>query len=79
MQKAINMGTKEETNIEIKMPLVALKKSDIVQKSIALSVPLQHTWSCYQSEELACGVCDSCRLRLRGFKNAGEVDPIDYA
>ena len=78
MQKAINMGTKEETNIEIKMPLVALKKSDIVQKSIELSVPLQHTWSCYQSEELACGVCDSCRLRLRGFKNAGVVDPIQY-
>jgi len=79
MQKAINMGTKDETDIEIKMPLVALKKSDIVQKSLALGVPLQDTWSCYQSEELACGVCDSCRLRLRGFKNAGEVDPVDYA
>ncbi|TET91007.1 MAG: 7-cyano-7-deazaguanine synthase QueC [Sulfurovum sp.] len=79
MQKAINMGTKEETNLEIKMPLVSLKKSDIVQKSLELSVPLQDTWSCYQSEGKACGVCDSCRLRLRGFKNAGEVDPIDYA
>ena len=78
MQKAINMGTKEETRLEIKMPLVSLKKSEIVQKSMELHVPLQNTWSCYQSEILACGVCDSCRLRLRGFKHAGEVDPIDY-
>ncbi len=78
MQKAINMGTKEETSLEIKMPLVSLKKSDIVQKSLELSVPLQHTWSCYQSEDKACGVCDSCRLRLRGFKNARKVDPIEY-
>ena len=78
MQKAINMGTKEETSLEIKMPLVSLKKSDIVQKSLELCVPLQNTWSCYQSEELACGVCDSCRLRLRGFKQAGVKDPIKY-
>ncbi len=79
MQKAINMGTKEETRLEIKMPLVSLQKSDIVKRSLELSVPLEHTWSCYKSEEFACGVCDSCRLRLRGFKNAGEVDPIAYA
>ncbi len=78
MQKAINMGTKEETNLEIKMPLVALKKSEIVQKSLDLSVPLEDTWSCYQAEELACGVCDSCRLRLRGFEQAGVKDPIAY-
>jgi len=61
------------------MPLVALKKSDIVQKSLELSVPLEHTWSCYQSEETACGICDSCRLRLRGFEQAGVKDPIPYA
>jgi len=79
MQKAINMGTKEETKLEIKMPLVSLQKSDIVKRSLELSVPLEHTWSCYQAQELACGICDSCRLRLRGFKNAGEVDPIAYA
>jgi len=78
MQKAINMGTKEETNIEIKMPLVALKKSEIVQKSLDLGVPLEDTWSCYQAGELACGVCDSCRLRLRGFEQAGLKDPIAY-
>ena len=78
MQKAINLGTKDETEIEIKMPLVSLKKSEIVQKALALGVPLHYTWSCYQSEDKACGVCDSCRLRLNGFKEAGEVDPIPY-
>lgn len=79
MQNAINLGTKEETNIEIKMPLVDLKKSQIVQKSLKLGVPLEHTWSCYQSESLACGVCDSCRLRLKGFTEAEETDPLHYA
>ena len=78
MQHAINLGTKEETNLEIKMPLVALKKSQIVQKSLALDVPLKDTWSCYKAEKKACGVCDSCRLRLKGFKEAGSVDPIPY-
>ena len=78
MQNAINLGTKDETNLEIKMPLVALKKSEIVQKSLELSVPLESTWSCYKSEEKACGVCDSCRLRLKGFKEAGSIDPISY-
>jgi len=78
MQEAINLGTKEETHLEIKMPLVALKKSQIVQKSLELGVPLEHTWSCYQSEEKACGVCDSCRLRLKGFEEAGSKDPIVY-
>lgn len=78
MQDAINLGTKEETKLEIKMPLVTLKKSQIVQKSLELHVPLKDTWSCYKSEVLACGVCDSCRLRLKGFKEAGLVDPISY-
>ena len=79
MQRAINLGTKEETNLEIKMPLVTLKKSEIVKKSLELGVPLEYTWSCYKSEELACGECDSCRLRLKGFAEAGSADPIDYA
>ncbi|RRS29842.1 MAG: 7-cyano-7-deazaguanine synthase [Epsilonproteobacteria bacterium (ex Lamellibrachia satsuma)] len=78
MQKAINLGTKDETNIEIKMPLVTLKKSEIVQKALDLGVPLEDTWSCYQAEEKACGICDSCRLRLKGFKEAGRVDLIPY-
>ena len=78
MEQSINLGTKEETKLSIKMPLVHLKKSEIVAKSIELGVPLKDTWSCYQNEEQACGVCDSCRLRLNGFKLAGEVDPIGY-
>ena len=79
MQTAINLGTKEETSLEIRMPLVALSKRDIVSKSMALGVPLSDTWSCYSAEEQACGVCDSCRLRLKGFAEAGRVDPIVYA
>jgi len=79
MQKAINLGTRDETNLEIRMPLVSLKKSQIVQKALDLNVPLKDTWSCYKSEEVACGVCDSCRLRLKGFREAGSVDPIPYA
>jgi len=78
MQKAINMGTKDETRLEIKMPLVTMKKSEIVKSALASGVPLESTWSCYKSEEKACGLCDSCRLRLRGFEQAGEKDPIVY-
>ena len=78
MQDSINLGTKDETNIEIKMPLVHLQKSQIVQESLKLDVPLHLTWSCYKNEDKACGVCDSCRLRLNGFNLAGEKDPIEY-
>jgi 7-cyano-7-deazaguanine synthase len=78
MQEAINLGTREETEIEIRMPLVDLKKREIVSKALALGVPLEETWSCYQDETVACGVCDSCRLRLKGFEEAGAVDPIPY-
>ena len=79
MESAINLGTKDETKIKIEMPLVKMKKSEIVTKSIELNVPLEATWSCYKSEDRACGVCDSCRLRLRGFEQAGVEDPILYA
>jgi 7-cyano-7-deazaguanine synthase len=79
MQNAINLGTKDETSIEIKMPLVHLKKSEIVQEAIKLDVALDLTWSCYKNENAACGVCDSCRLRLNGFLKAGVKDPIKYA
>jgi 7-cyano-7-deazaguanine synthase len=78
MEKAINLGTKDETNIKIRMPLVHLKKEEIVKRALALGVPLEKTWSCYQSEDIACGVCDSCRLRLKGFKLAGVLDLIKY-
>ena len=78
MQKAINSGTKPETHILIKTPLIHLKKEDIVKKAVEVGVPLELTWSCYQEEEKACGVCDSCRLRLKGFEKAGVKDPIVY-
>ena len=78
MQKAINAGTKPETNIKIKTPLIHLKKEDIVKKALEVGVPLELTWSCYKNEDEACGVCDSCRLRLKGFEKAGIKDPIKY-
>ena len=78
MQNAINLGTKDATNITIHMPLVHLLKSEIVKKSLELASPLELTWSCYKNEKEACGVCDSCRLRLNGFLKAGETDPIVY-
>ncbi|CAA6809105.1 MAG: Queuosine Biosynthesis QueC ATPase [uncultured Sulfurovum sp.] len=78
MEQSINLGTKDETKLSIKMPLVHMKKSEIVAKSIDLGISLVDTWSCYQSEDKACGLCDSCRLRLNGFKVAGLVDPIEY-
>ncbi|MCF6339699.1 MAG: 7-cyano-7-deazaguanine synthase QueC [Sulfurimonas sp.] len=78
MQESINLGTKDSTNIEIHMPLVKLQKSQIIQKALELEIPLSLTWSCYKNEKKACGVCDSCRLRLNGFKLAGAKDPINY-
>ena len=78
MQKAINLGTKDETKITIQTPLIHLKKEDIVSLGLKLDVPLELTWSCYQSEDEACGVCDSCRLRLKGFAKAGVKDTISY-
>ena len=78
MKKAINQGTKEDTHIDILTPLVHLSKAQIVQEAMKLNVPLELTWSCYKEEEEACGVCDSCRLRLNGFEQAGKKDPIKY-
>lgn len=78
MQSAMNQGTKKETNLKIKTPLVHMSKEEIVKKSLELDVALQHTWSCYKNEHKACGVCDSCRLRLNGFKLANIMDPIEY-
>ncbi|MEP7211620.1 MAG: 7-cyano-7-deazaguanine synthase QueC [Acidobacteriota bacterium] len=77
-QAAINAGTKPDTNIEIRTPIIDLSKAEIVKKGIELDAPLHLSWSCYRSEVLACGTCDSCALRLRGFERAGTVDPIKY-
>jgi 7-cyano-7-deazaguanine synthase len=77
-EKAINLGTKPETKITVMTPVIAMKKSEIVKRSIELRAPLELTWSCYKSEDEACGECDSCALRLRGFELAGAVDPLLY-
>ena len=78
-EKVINVGTKPSTQIEIVTPIITLKKHEIVFKGKELGVPFELTWSCYQSEDVACGVCDSCGFRLRGFQKAGLEDPIEYA
>lgn len=77
-QQTINAGTKPDTRIEIRTPIIELSKAEIVKKGIELNAPLHLTWSCYRSEDLACGTCDSCALRLRGFEQAGVNDPIKY-
>ena len=78
-QKTIDAGTKPETHIEIRTPIIHLTKAEIVKKGIELDAPLHLAWSCYRGEDLACGTCDSCALRLRGFEQAGVIDPIRYA
>ena len=80
-QELIRVGTKPETEIEMMTPVIGMKKSEIIRRGIELDAPLHLTWSCYQSqggEDLACGVCDSCALRLRAFAEAGVPDPIAY-
>ncbi len=77
-QRAIDTGTKPDTHIEIRTPIIHLSKSKIVKKGIELDAPLHLTWSCYRSEDVACGNCDSCALRLRGFEQACMIDPIKY-
>jgi 7-cyano-7-deazaguanine synthase len=77
-EKTIETGTKPETNIKIKTSVIHLTKAEIVRKGLELNAPLHLSWSCYRSETLACGTCDSCALRQRGFEQAGAVDPISY-
>jgi 7-cyano-7-deazaguanine synthase len=76
--RAIEVGTRPETRIEIVTPVIDLRKSEIVRRGVELDAPLHLSWSCYKNEELACGACDSCALRLRGFHEAGLRDPIPY-
>lgn len=77
-QQTINTGTKPDTCIEIRTPIIHMSKAGIVRKGLELNAPLHLTWSCYRSNDLACGTCDSCALRLRGFQQAGGTDPIPY-
>ncbi len=77
-EKMVDLGTKPETKIKIETPIIHFSKAEIVKKGIELDAPLQLTWSCYQNEDKACGVCDSCAFRLRGFQQAGVEDQIAY-
>lgn len=77
--RVIVAGTKPETKLEIVTPVIHMRKSEIVRRGRELGAPFELTWSCYQGQESACGVCDSCALRLRAFEEAGVEDPIPYA
>lgn len=80
-ERALALGTKcgsEGSPISIHAPLIAMSKSEIIRKGLELGVPFEHTWSCYSGGAKACGRCDSCTLRLKGFKEAGAKDPVPY-
>lgn len=77
-EKTIEVGTKSDSNIRIKTPIIHLNKAEIIQKGMESNAPIHLSWSCYQNENLACGTCDSCALRLRGFQQANITDPIAY-
>lgn len=82
MQEVFRLGTKqgrEGEAIKIVTPLIELKKTEIIQLGNKLGVPWQQTWSCYAGGETACGLCDSCRLRLAAFEELGLKDPVPYA
>jgi 7-cyano-7-deazaguanine synthase len=76
--RVIKAGTKEG-NIEIVTPLIGLRKAEIVKLGLEVGAPFDLTWSCYSRQDEACGVCDSCVLRLRAFASAGVKDTIPYA
>lgn len=75
---AVDAGTRPETALRIETPLIRLDKGAIVRRGLALGAPLHLTWSCYTDSETACGECESCRLRLRGFAAAAVDDPLPY-
>lgn len=77
-QQLVREGTRPETHIEIVTPVIGMRKWEIVRRGMELGAPLDRTWSCYQFEDAACGGCDSCRLRLGAFAEAGIDDPIAY-
>jgi 7-cyano-7-deazaguanine synthase len=80
-QKVLEVGTKagrEGRAVKVEAPLLKMTKGEIVKEALRLKVPLKYTWSCYEGGEKACGLCDSCQLRRRGFSQAGAKDPIEY-
>ncbi len=76
--RMITKGTKPGSGIKILTPIIGLTKKEIVLKSMRLNAPVHLTWSCYKNNKAACGECDSCGLRLRGFQLAGIKDPVKY-
>ncbi len=80
-QRVLEVGTKvgvQGRPVRIETPIIDMSKADIVREAVRLRVPLESTWSCYRGGTLACGKCDSCLLRIRGFEEAGVIDPIRY-
>jgi len=77
-QKVIETGTRNEKPMRILTPLIHMRKSEIVKAGLKLGAPLELSWSCYREEHRACGRCESCHLRLKGFREAGVEDPIAY-
>jgi 7-cyano-7-deazaguanine synthase len=77
-QRVINLGTKDTTSITLKTPFIRMTKTDILKIGMKLGVPYEHTWSCYQKEEKACGTCGSCHFRKEAFAAIGKQDPIAY-
>lgn len=77
-EQAIREGTRPETHIRIRTPVIGMRKAEIVRTGVGLGAPIDRTWSCYQFDDEACGTCDSCRLRLNAFAEAGLQDPIAY-
>ncbi|HLM56834.1 MAG TPA: 7-cyano-7-deazaguanine synthase QueC [Pyrinomonadaceae bacterium] len=78
-QRVIDVGTRPDTRVEIRTPVIHMRKVEIIRRGAGLGAPLELTWSCYRREDAACGRCDSCALRLRAFREAGLADPVPYA
>lgn len=76
--EAIRLGTRPDTRISIETPVIAMNKAEIIRRGLELGVPFASTWSCYEANDVACGECESCRLRLAAFDRAGAKDPIPY-
>jgi 7-cyano-7-deazaguanine synthase len=76
--RLVEEGTRPETELSVVTPLIHMSKAEIVRQGMRLGAPLRLTWSCYTESEVACGRCESCRLRLKGFAGAGVPDPIPY-
>lgn len=77
-QQVIDLGTRDDTTIRLVTPFLPFTKSDILRTGLGLGVPYEHTWSCYQSEDQACGRCGSCHFRKTAFDEIGVPDPIPY-